>query len=652
MRSLFPPMPPRARIVFAHDVVMAALSFVISLYLRLGDGLIRYVPLPDLGREAALFAACAAVAFYTQRMYVGIWRYASVDDLIALLRGATLTLVLFLPAAFLITRMEYVPRSVLVINWVVLMALLGGPRFLYRLFKDRKFQLRRARSRSAIPVLLVGAGDGCEMFLRSVARETDSPYLPVGILSEQETRVGRNMRGVEVLGTLDRLAEIVVRLERWGERPRKLILTSDTLDPAQVRGLLDACDALGLSLARLPRLMELRDGGADSLEVRPVAIEDLLGRPQAVLDRAPVVALVGGRRVLVTGAGGSIGSELVRQIAALGPSRLILADSSEFALYTIDMEITERYPTLSRRPVIADVRDGDRIDRVMAEEKPELVFHAAALKHVPMVEFNPLEGLRTNALGTRTVAEACRRHGVGTMVLISTDKAVNPTNVMGASKRMAESWCQALDLAERTSAAATHFVTVRFGNVLGSTGSVVPLFQRQLAAGGPLTVTHPEITRFFMTIREAVELVLQAAALGSREESYRGSLFVLDMGEPVKIADLARQMIRLAGLKPEVDVQIAYTGLRPGEKLFEEIFHGKETSLPTPTDGVLVAAPRVPDPVFLGIQFDALARACAAGDEAQARAVIAALVPEFHNPPAETAPQPFEGECAQARAVL
>jgi O-antigen biosynthesis protein WbqV len=319
----------------------------------------------------------------------------------------------------------------------------------------------------------------------------------------------------------------------------------------------------------------------------------------------------------------------VRQIADLDPSRLLLADSSEFALYTIDMEIGERFPDLSRRSLIADVRDAGRIEAIMAEEKPELVFHAAALKHVPLVEVNPLEGLRTNALGTRVVADACRRHGVRTMVLISTDKAVNPTNVMGAAKRMAETWCQAMDLVERDRPQGTHFVTVRFGNVLGSTGSVVPLFQRQLAKGGPLTVTHPDITRYFMTIREAVELVLQAAALGSRADTYRGSIFVLDMGEPVKIADLAKQMIRLAGLRPGEDVSVVFTGLRPGEKLYEEIFHGKEKPLPTPTDGLLVAVPRVLDLAALEDRFALLETACLGNDRAGALSVVADLVPEF-----------------------
>ncbi|HIJ63133.1 MAG TPA: polysaccharide biosynthesis protein, partial [Rhodospirillaceae bacterium] len=362
-------------------------------------------------------------------------------------------------------------------------------------------------------------------------------------------------------------------------------------------------------------------------EVKPIAVEDLLGRPQTVLDRSAMRSLIEGRRVLVTGAGGSIGGELVRQIADCAPAALSLLELSEFALYTIDQEISESHPELPRRPLLADIRDDARIAQVMREERPELVFHAAALKHVPMVEANPLEGVRTNAIGTRVVADAARAHGVRLMVLISTDKAVNPSSVMGASKRAAESYCQALDL---DGAAGTRFVTVRFGNVLGSTGSVVPLFQRQLAAGGPITVTHPEMTRYFMTIREAVELVLQTSALGfAHPDLYQGRIFVLDMGEPVKIVGLARQMIRLAGLRPDTDIKIRFTGLRPGEKLFEELFHGAEAPVPTNLEGILLAAARAGDLAAIGGTLDALDQACRGLDLPAALASLARLVPEY-----------------------
>jgi O-antigen biosynthesis protein WbqV len=338
-------------------------------------------------------------------------------------------------------------------------------------------------------------------------------------------------------------------------------------------------------------------------------------------------SLIGGRHVLVTGAGGSIGGELVRQIAAGAPAALTLLENSEYALYAIDLELAECHPALARRAVIADVRDARRLAEIIDGARPELVFHAAALKHVPIVEANPLEGLLTNAVGTRLVADACARAGVRLMVLISTDKAVNPTNVMGAGKRVAEAYCQALDLA---AGGGTSFITVRFGNVLGSTGSVVPLFQRQLAAGGPLTVTHPEMTRYFMTIREAVELVLQASAFRFRfPDRHRGRVFVLDMGEPVKIVDLARQMIRLAGLRQGSDIEITFTGLRPGEKLFEEIFHGGEAPVPTEMDGVLEARVRAGDLDQLTAAMDALERTTRQGDHGAALALLRRLVPEY-----------------------
>ncbi|MGB1027253.1 MAG: polysaccharide biosynthesis protein, partial [Rhodospirillaceae bacterium] len=536
----------------------------------------------------------------------------------------------YLPVLFLISRADVLPRSVYLITWLVLICFLSAPRFLYRAMKDRQFgttRAERAKASGAVPVVLAGAGDEAELFLRSLAVEETPPYAVMAIMAEHSHRVGRQIRGVPVMGTLEQFEAVMARLDRQDQTPSKVILTKDSMDGGKVRRLLDQCDAHGMTLARVPKSLELRSGVADSLEIRPVAMEDLLGRPQNRLDQSPVIDLIRGKRVLVTGAGGSIGSELVRQIADLEPARLILVEQSEYALYSIDMEASHSYPSLSRVAHIADVRDVDRMDALFRSEAPEVVFHAAALKHVPLVEGNPIEGLRTNAIGTRNMADCCRAHGVRTMVLISTDKAVNPTNVMGASKRMAESYCQAFDLMEKRRKGGTHFVTVRFGNVLGSTGSVVPLFQKQLARGGPLTVTHPDITRYFMTIREAVELVLQAAALGTGTDSYRGGIFVLDMGEPVKIIDLARQMIRLAGLKPDEDVAIEITGLRPGEKLFEEVFHGKEATQPTPTDGVLSAVPRSLNAGTMTSEMNLLARACSQDDLETARAVMERVVP-------------------------
>jgi len=623
----------RAQIAFLHDVIMAALSFLLALWLRLGDGLVETWDGERLLWATGLFTGVAAAVFLSQRLYRGIWRYASTNDLMALTRAATLTILVFLPLLFLFNRLNDLPRSTLLINWFALLALLGGPRFLYRMFKDRSLGAKAdGEGGRRIPVLLVGAGDAADLFIRATMRG-DSQYRVVGLLTAKQNRVGMNLHGVSVLGMLEDIEAVVVGLKSRGQAPERLIVTHDGFQGAAVRHLLDLADAQGMTLARLPKLTDLKSGMTDKLEVKPIDVEDLLGRPQAVLDRAAMRNLVAGRRVLITGAGGSIGSELVRQISDCGPAALILLESSEFALYSIDMEIAMRHPEQPRIALIADVRDRSRINQVMQTHAPELVFHAAALKHVPMVEINPIEGALTNAVGTRIVADAARAHGVKLMVLISTDKAVNPTNVMGSTKRMAETYCQALDMLTAPGQ-GTRYVTVRFGNVLGSTGSVVPLFQKQLAKGGPITITHPDMTRYFMTIREAVELVLQASALGfGNPASYQGRIFVLDMNEPVKIVHLARQMIRLAGLRPDEDIKISFTGLRPGEKLFEEIFHGAEAPVPTEADGILVASVRANDAAEIGAQLDRLETACRALDLDGVLGVIHTLVPEYSGTP-------------------
>ena len=567
-------------------------------------------------------------------LYRGVWRYASINDLLAIIRAVTLVTLIFLLVMFLWTRLNNLPRSLLVVNWFVMISLLGGPRFFYRLLKDRRFDFYDAApGQSRIPVLLAGAGDAAEEFIRSLGRSPDARYRIVGILSESKNRIGRNIHGVPVLGSTDQLAETVRRLEKEDQKPQRLILTNDDIGGDRVRALLDVAGQAGMTLARLPRLTEFKSGVAEKNEVRPIAIEDLLGRAQKPLDRTAMAALIEGRRVLVTGAGGSIGSELVRQISDFQPAQLVLLDSSEFNLYVIDQEVSNRHPDLPRRAVIADVRDRAAIDRLFADIKPELVFHAAALKHVPLVETNPFEGIATNVVGTANVADAAARSGVLAMVMISTDKAVNPTNIMGASKRIAERYCQALDL-KRGDGDGTRFVTVRFGNVLGSTGSVVPLFQKQLAEGGPLTVTDPAMSRYFMTVGEAVELVLQASALGVGGAG-DGKIYVLDMGEPVRIIDLAHQMIRLAGLVPDKDVKIKITGLRPGEKLFEEMFHGGETLVETGSEGILLAAPRTADAADMARAVADLNDAVQNADSTRTLQLISDQVPEYQ-PDAQT----------------
>lgn len=619
----------RADIAYVHDVVMSGVSFVLAFWLRLGDNPFAFheaVPL-----ALATFMAVCAVIFRFSGLYRGIWRYASIPDLLALTRVTTIAVLVFVLVMFLVTRINVLPRSLPVLNWFTLMLCLGGPRFVYRLAKDRRLNLRYGTHAGGprIPVLLVGSGDSAELFIRALHANPHAEYRAIGLVGASDGRVGRQIHGVPVLGTIDDVPKVVAQLALRGNPPQKMVVTIDDMDGQRLEHLLDLAERHGMTLARAPKMTELRDGVADSAQVRPVVIEDLLNRPQAVLDHDAMRTFIAGRRVLVTGAGGSIGSELVRQIASYGPAHLALFDCGEFNLYAIDLELGRDLPGMARSAILGDVRDKAQVDQAFHAERPEVVFHAAALKHVPLVEANPMDGLLTNSVGTRIVADACVAAGIKVMVQISTDKAVNPTNVMGSSKRIAECYCQALDLSQD----ATRFVTVRFGNVLGSTGSVVPLFQKQLAMGGPLTVTHPDMTRYFMTIREAVQLVIQASVLGTGHGGdYHGRIFVLDMGKPVKIVDLARQMIRLAGLRPDHDVKIVYSGLRPGEKLFEEIFHGAEPPQPTGLQGILVAAPRALDIADLRRHLDRLEAACRQRQPEGAWAVLHGLVPEYQAP--------------------
>ena len=616
----------RAKIAYGHDIFMASLSLPLSLWLRMGSS-IDTVPTEFVVQSTILFGVVAACVFWPMGLYRGIWRYASMNDLIQITKAVSLAVLIFVPILFITSRAEFLPRSLPIINWFVLMTLLGGPRFLYRLIKDRHFSLTADPSgKPGVPVLLVGAGDEAEAFIRDLDRQPGAAYRVVGILDEKGRRIGQHIRNVPVLGKPDDLASVMRRLALRAESPQRLIVTRRGLDPAFMRHLLDLAETHGMSMARLPRLTELQSGIGDAIEVKPVAVEDLLGRPQAVLDRPAMEALIKGSRVLVTGAGGTIGSELVRQIAALEPARLDLVDNSEFNLYSIDLEVGEKPDSPAHHPHLADVRDKTAMRAVFADAQPDLVFHAAALKHVPIVETHVAEGVLTNIGGSRIVADLCRETGARKMVLISTDKAVNPSSAMGATKRVAESYCQALDRARGEG--ECRFLTVRFGNVLGSTGSVVPLFERQLAAGGPLTVTHRDITRYFMTTREAVELVLQASTLGAEEP---GGIFVLDMGEPVRIVDLAEQMIRLAGKRPYEDVGIEFVGLRSGEKLYEELFHDAESLSPTDNASIQLATPRVADRAVLERAIDALWQAARDGNNSACRDQLGQLVPEFHS---------------------
>ena len=625
--------PNRRQLLTAlHDTFMAGASLMLALYLRLGDDTLGYTGELLPGYVALCAGICLAV-FTHSRLYRGLWRYASTPDLVAITQSVTVALLVFYLLLFTVTRLGGIPRSVPFIQWLLLLAMLGGPRFLYRIMRDRQLGLAMALgSDNRIPVLLIGGGDRAELFVRDTRSGPSAQYRVVGILDENPLRAGHTIHNVRIFGQVKDLESVVEKLAQSGLKPQRAILTHDSLDGPKVRKLLDMTDALGLPLARLPRLAEFKEGMREQHEIRPIMVEDLLGRAQNVHDKTNLSTSLKGKVVMVTGAGGTIGAELVRQIASLSPRRIVLFELSEFALYRIDLELGRDFPKVERRPVIGDVRDRGHLEAVFAQEKPQAVFHAAAIKHVPLAEANPEEAALTNVLGTAQVADACVKHGVGVMVLISTDKAINPSSVMGATKRVAECYCQALG-ADAKLSRNTRFAAVRFGNVLGSTGSVVPLFEQQLKRGGPLTVTHRDMVRYFMTVREAVELVLQAGTISGRN----GEVYVLDMGQPVKILDLAEQMIRLSGLKPYTDIKIEFTGLRPGEKMFEELFHPTEESAKTGHEGIWLASlPQVSMPA-LAQMLARLYEACNGRRAPDVVACLKALVPEYTVQPLDKA---------------
>ena len=650
--------PTRILLNLSLDALLAALALPLALWLAAPGA---WPDVTGWWRVALPVSAGSLAAIgWALGLPKQYWRYAGLPDLLALLAAAAVAAGLF----FAVMRMLHLwlpPNGAFpLIHAMVLGALLGLPRLTGRL---RALRRGAEEEGDAKPVLVVGGVDQADLFIRALEREREPAFRVQGILARRSRQAGRNIQGFPILGTIEEAEPVLDGLRSEGSLPAALVLASPDLSGPPLHALMEAADRHGVPVRRAPQptaLGQAARGAEDAprMELRPVSIEELLDRPQVPLDREGMARLVQGRRVLVTGAGGTIGGELARQVAALGPAQLVLLDHGEYVLYEIDLELSERHGGIPRRAVLADVRDGARMARLLAEIRPELVFHAAALKHVPMVENDPLEGLLTNTEGTRIVADAARAAGCALMVFISTDKAVNPTSVMGASKRLAEMYCQALDVLGRQ-AGGMRCVTVRFGNVLGSTGSVVPLFRRQLERGGPLTVTHPDMCRYFMTVREAVGLVLQAAVVAARADAppqatpdgvadvgrllAEGGIFVLDMGEPVKIVELARRMIRLAGLRPEQDVEIRFTGLRPGEKLFEEMFHGQEPPRPTQFPGLLVATPRVADAALVARALDEIAALARAGQREAALAQLGRLVPEFDHmtlPPAAEAGTP------------
>ena len=579
----------KANLVYLHDIFVTAICFNLSIFLRLGS---EYNSIPNslLIYGTILITIIGATVYRLTGLYKGIWRYASINDLINVVKASSITIAVFLIMMFAITRLESFPRSVLFINWFVLVMSLSGSRAIYRLYKDKKFFLKNiSDNENSIPVLLIGATDRAELFIREMGRNNNPIHKIVGIVDINKNRVGRFIRGIEILGSIAEISKIVEKLEKENKknRPQKIIIASNDIEGNIIRNLLTFADKTGISLARLPKITDLEsDINNEKLKVKPVDVFDLLSRPQALLDRNSMKKFIYNKKVLVSGAGGTIGSELVNQIINYQPKEIILLDNSEFLLYKIEKGIEDKVNNININVLLADIKNSKRIDSIFNQNKPEIIFHAAALKHVPIVEKNPLEGILTNVHGTVNIAQSCIKHNVAEMVLISTDKAVNPFSVMGVTKRISEKYCQSL-----ANSSKTNFKIVRFGNVLGSTGSVVPLFQEQLQKGGPLTVTHPKMKRYFMTVREAVELVIQSATLESKNK--KGAIYVLEMGQPIAITEIAEQLIRLVGLRPNKDIKIKFTGLRPGEKIQEELHYKNEKFKKTKNKSIFIVKPKI-----------------------------------------------------------
>lgn len=554
-----------------HDLLATGVAWVGAFWLRLN----LQIPEPYWGsmlQSLPVVMGVQAIILWRFGLYRGIWRYASLHDLRLIMLAVGLC-ALAVPSILVLLRLaDPIPRSVFILDPMLLMFSMGGSRLAYRAWKEGRI----AQSPGGrLPVLVLGAGDAAEALVRELAGS--ATWRAVGLLDDNPAKQGRQIHGVPVRGELHDLPMQAAALA-----VQHAIIAMPGAPHAVRRNVVNVATSAGLTVMTVPSYDDIVSGKVTVSQLRNVELDDLLGRDPVVLDHAGVRDLLGARTVLVTGAGGSIGSELCRQIARFAPARLVLYEISEFALYQIEEEFRESYPALDIVSVVGDVRNRARLDQVFLRHRPQVVFHAAAYKHVPLMEnVNAWEAVQNNVLGTYEVASAALQAGVETFVLVSTDKAVNPVNVMGASKRLAEKVCQALQLC-----AGTRFIIVRFGNVLGSAGSVIPKFRRQIAQGGPVTVTHPDIIRYFMSIPEAAQLVLQAGAMGRG-----GELFVLDMGDPVKIVDLARDMIRLSGYGDN-DVSIVFTGLRPGEKLYEEVLADEEETLSTPHPKLRVAKSR------------------------------------------------------------
>jgi len=594
---------------FLHDLLCVPLALFLSYWFRFNLGSIPPEFKQTLYTLILIAVPVQGVLFWYSGLYRGLWRFASIPDLIRIFKVAGFGTFAIIAIAFLLQCLYGIPRSVLLLYPLLLVAALSTSRIAYRGYKDHRLGFS---SQEGKRTLIVGAGRAGELLVRDLLHR--DAYLPLAFLDDNPAMVHREIHGVPVRGNTGQLAEYAAELSI-----EIVLFAIPSAHKSLLQRLVLECKRIGVPCQTLPSVFEMAGREVDAGKLRSVTVEDLLGREVVKLDQEAIAGCLAGKVVLVTGGGGSIGSELCRQIAAQKPARLIVFDNGEYNLYVIEHDLRYRFSELQLEAILGDVKNPERVHWLFSTFRPAVVYHAAAYKHVPMLEANPAEGVCNNVFGTKVVADAADRFGADRFVLVSTDKAVNPANVMGTTKRIAEIYCQNLN-----SRSKTRFITTRFGNVLGSSGSVIPLFQKQIAAGGPVTVTDKKITRYFMTIPESVSLILQAGAMGRG-----GEIFVLDMGEPVLIDQLARQMIELSGLKVDHDIKIVYTGLRPGEKLYEELLHESEALQKTGHEKLLLAGSRDVEWGWLENQLIELQRVALSRDVEKMLPILHDLVPEF-----------------------
>ncbi|TYO93251.1 polysaccharide biosynthesis protein [Desulfallas thermosapovorans] len=597
----------RLALLLFCDAVLINLSIIIAYIFRFESLDLTAPHLLQYYKIAPMVVLVYLAFFYVMKLYNRVWAYASISELIAIVQAVTLGSLGFIALTYLFENL--LPRSIILSSWALLILLVGASRLSWRLVVERK----KGNGHYGKRTLIIGAGDAGVLVAREL-KNHDSGLMPVGFIDDDKGKQRMRVLDLPVLGGRQRISLVVKRYNI-----ETIIIAMPSADAQTIRELVAICNQTGLEVKILPGMYQLIDGRVSVSHLRPVKIEDLLHREPVKLNLGEISDYIKGETVLVTGAGGSIGSELCRQVAGFAPKKLVLLGHGENSIHKIWLELSAKYPDLPLGIEIADVRDQPKINYIFQQNRPGLVFHAAAHKHVPLMELHPDEAVKTNIFGTKNLAEAADRAGAKTFVLISTDKAVNPSSVMGATKRMAE-----LIVQHMARISHTRFVAVRFGNVLGSRGSVVPIFEEQIKNGGPVTVTDPEMKRYFMTIPEAVQLVIQAGSMADG-----GEVFILDMGEPVKIVDLACEMIRLSGLEPEKDIKIKFIGARPGEKLFEELLTAEEGSAATKHKRIFVAKPCLVDIAALEQELLLLAQKTTRIKDEDVFAALAAILPNF-----------------------